>query len=757
MPPVSAKASSLSDLTGPEKLSHFGLSVSLAFFLGLLAACYSLTWAGMIIPALGPGWLLQMALISVLFMAWGLGAFYWGRQVEGEASAAPYTGAALLAIAAPLAQSPLFILEPLGLLTNRLAPFWVNLLPGPFGGCLLVALLSCSLSFFFLGGVWSLLAETSISRPRHFDRGLAWLWGANLAGLVAGAAGWRLAAPLGFFYLSLLAGGLNLIGVLANLALGRKSLAYGLGAGLPRLALRPRSVWGVWHGQTSYGASVDVPPLAAKLSSAALFLGAMALGAHLAGFASVAERLESGSLASINGWWLSGGLALLAGALAARGLGKILGPVSGLALLFFVLALVCRLAAVPAEEHLKRLGDDWRLKLSAAWLMPLALAGALLPFAAQMVQGRRRWVASSLGLALWRLALGFSLGLLVLGLGFRHWLGPQLTTFIITMASLAAVTLALANMLRGAALVLAGAAALGLAFYWWPGAGPASRTSLPEAGAKSSQTLLSETASARAALIVAFSRPDPQRARETLLINPEAGGRPETFYSLFSDRLTVLKPLPPGQIAAVYEWPRRNLANEDRLYDLIVIGPGASPYTAKGWPFYTREFYRQLSRRRDSGGTAALILPYNFLKPDDFKTVLATWLEVFPQTRAWDLAGEGLTLISGPGEPAWESISRLTDGGDNGRWALLTEKAGLIPNRETLRADSQELAERLRDWPGRNSDLKPQFWLKGQPLQPGPLWAVINSAWLEKAVGGSGGGYPGFPKTRAGPSGPGDR
>jgi spermidine synthase len=99
-----------------------------------------------------------------------------------------------------------------------------------------------------------------------------------------------------------------------------------------------------------------------------------------------------------------------------------------------------------------------------------------------------------------------------------------------------------------------------------------------------------------------------------------------------------------GQVVPVIIEDGRNyISHTSRTYDLISLEVGQvfRPGVAA---FYTREFYQEARGRLTPGGVISQFVPLNFLSKDDFLSVVATFLETFPQSVLWYNTSELLLI-----------------------------------------------------------------------------------------------------------------
>ncbi len=88
---------------------------------------------------------------------------------------------------------------------------------------------------------------------------------------------------------------------------------------------------------------------------------------------------------------------------------------------------------------------------------------------------------------------------------------------------------------------------------------------------------------------------------------------------------------------------RNHVKHTDRHYDFISVEIGQLDRPGVGG-FYTREFYREARARLNAAGMIAQFVPLRFLKAEDFASLLATFIDVFPKARLWYNTGELLLL-----------------------------------------------------------------------------------------------------------------
>ncbi len=83
---------------------------------------------------------------------------------------------------------------------------------------------------------------------------------------------------------------------------------------------------------------------------------------------------------------------------------------------------------------------------------------------------------------------------------------------------------------------------------------------------------------------------------------------------------------------------RRYLLGSDRLYDVMMVD-STHPKAVDSWALYTVEFYRLLREHLAEDGIAVQWVPLHGLSEWEFKSIVRTFLEVFPRATLWVNAG----------------------------------------------------------------------------------------------------------------------
>jgi spermidine synthase len=97
------------------------------------------------------------------------------------------------------------------------------------------------------------------------------------------------------------------------------------------------------------------------------------------------------------------------------------------------------------------------------------------------------------------------------------------------------------------------------------------------------------------------------------------------------------------RVSLIREDGRNYLAHSRESYDVISIEVGQ--ISRPGVPlFYTAEFYQRARERLRPGGFLSQFVPTPFFTPEQFRAVLATFLEAFPQSFLWYNRSELLVI-----------------------------------------------------------------------------------------------------------------
>jgi spermidine synthase len=157
--------------------------------------------------------------------------------------------------------------------------------------------------------------------------------------------------------------------------------------------------------------------------------------------------------------------------------------------------------------------------------------------------------------------------------------------------------------------------------------------------------------------------PDP---RHVLLVGVGAGQTPARF--VLYDGLARLDcaDIEPAVFAVVREhfehaWMddprvrllpvdgRNHLTHTGERYDVISLEVGQL-FRPGAASFYTRDFYERARARLRPGGIVSQFVPIPFLRPEDLRTVVATFRDVFPEATLWYNTSE--LLLVGAAERA---------------------------------------------------------------------------------------------------------
>jgi len=79
---------------------------------------------------------------------------------------------------------------------------------------------------------------------------------------------------------------------------------------------------------------------------------------------------------------------------------------------------------------------------------------------------------------------------------------------------------------------------------------------------------------------------------------------------------------------------RNYVATTREKYD-VITADATHPWSADSWVLYTKEFYQLCKNRLNPGGIMIQWLPLHWLAPQDYRTLLRTFKQVFPHTSLW--------------------------------------------------------------------------------------------------------------------------
>ncbi len=665
----------------------------LYFFSGATALVYQLVWTRRLVLVVGNTHLSVTTLLFSFMLGLGLGAYWSGRRLARGADARRlYAGAeialGLFAACVPWAASEL----ESGLAS--LPGEWGSGIWLRFGLAALILLPAC----FCMGITFPAACVLAVHDRRRAGRSLAWLNGVNIAGAASGAAltGFVLIPELGLRTTVWCAAVVNLLlGALAWKVLrpthdpGEPSSASGFSLG------------GVLVVGLSSGAVIGLEVLWTRM-----------LVFHLKGFTYtftailvvflVGLSLGSVVIAPWLGRWIRGRLAFglaafVAAAVSATAIDFLIGGGRHLEDLFREL----REAGPPGQLRFLFLSTLWAIGpavLTLGTLFPLAL-NAWLPAQGSLGKaGARLYLASSIGSA-----LGACLAGLVL---VPSWGMIRGAWAIVVVLALLGVGVMATERRRGG-LVLAGVCALAITAWLWPRfdwspapyvtgtpvmrearrgqfalleyrEGTACTVSVLEDRATGRRLLYTDEFMAaatgegyrymrlmghlpallvdapRRALLIAFGT---GTTAGSLIVHEdiehldivEISREVLEVADLFEEsNRGVLTGAAPFEVKTHVRDGRQFLLASKASYDLITLEP-LLPFTPAAVHFYTREFFELCRRRLAPGGVLCHWIPIHAIEPAAYRTLLATFADVFPEGGVWVF--ENSSLLVGTAEP----------------------------------------------------------------------------------------------------------
>lgn len=96
----------------------------------------------------------------------------------------------------------------------------------------------------------------------------------------------------------------------------------------------------------------------------------------------------------------------------------------------------------------------------------------------------------------------------------------------------------------------------------------------------------------------------------------------------------------------VFQNPRLNLIIQDgknyvhmtdKKYDIIYSGPIHPQSNQGSAALYTKDYFEECKQKLKKGGFQCLWLPLHMSSPEDFKTIVKSFLDVYPHVTLWDL------------------------------------------------------------------------------------------------------------------------
>ena len=547
-----------------------------------------------------------------------------------------------------------------------------------------------------MGGTLPLLARQFAVIPGHLAGTVAWLYALNTLGAAAGCAvaGFVLVPQLGLWGTALVAAACNVaagLGILALRLPGPRSDAPGAVAGPAAGGAQARAPRAAPRG----GAEDHSGPAAGGVRApvvAALFalVGLTALAGEVLWSRFLTLLVHD----TVHTWTITLTVVLVGIVIGSWLAGRLADRVRDPALLLGVLMGLAAISAVlmpllPVGFWQSLRGQAWAYVITL--LPPAVFAGACLPAAMRLVARTPQLVGLDLGRLTALNTAGGILGSLLAGFVLLPGVGLQVSLLTVGAVALLGALAALlvlprANSRRprlvAAALLLLGWLAVPLlsdvrlpADYLAPReqlvAWQEGRASNLAAVRRGDHLVLQidrlwQGRDARnhqivAAHVPALLHPAP---RHVCVVGAGVGQTASRFLMHEVDRLDVVD-IEPALFPFIAEhfgagWqddPRvRTIAEDGRNH--VVHGPGGwdlvsieigQTFRPGAETFYTREFYTALSSRLAPGGVVSQFVPLPFLDEASLRSILATFLEVFPRSVLWYNTAE-LLLIGG----GWE-------------------------------------------------------------------------------------------------------
>ncbi len=663
------------------------LAVGCFFLTGMFSLVYEVCWIRKASLAFGSATWALSAVLAVFFAGLALGSYVLG--VYSSRVARPLrvygwleVGVALAAIASPTlfqwtdrvygAIYP-HVFHSVPLLTaTRLALITVIILPATT----------------LMGGSLPLFCRQFVRRSGQVTRGVGWLYGLNTLGAAGGGAvgGFWLIPHVGIDSSIYLAG-------LLNLAVGLSALRISgrLSAGVGPVPIDSQSA-------REPGGPVSSPSVAATRSPRVLMILFFGVG-----FVALANEVLWTRYLSL---WMPNTVYTYTLTLTVVLLGIVLGSLVSAAISrrvrrplawFGAAQVACGLSVMLAMQLRPAWWGEWLTPVSVpeqltvivlVMLIPAVLSGLSFPLAVGLLVRDADEAASAAG----RLAavniVGGIVGSLLTGFVLLPLSGIQTSLFVITAVSLSIGIVAWWSLGQQSARYLRAGWTLVSLLLW--GAIPYyCDTQLPQdflatdaelvdfregitdnvAVVRQGDTLQLEVNrmwqgqdrknhQIMAAHIPALLHGDPKRV---LVIGLGTGQTAGSFLAYDVERLDCLE-IEDGMVDLVEQYFDSTWMHDSRVqlivedgrnyvthtadtYDIISIEVGQI-YRPRVASFYTWDFYEQIRSRLRPGGLVCQFVPIEFLGPAEFRTMVRTFLQVFPQSILWYNTSELLLLGS---------------------------------------------------------------------------------------------------------------
>ncbi len=387
--------------------------------------------------------------LAVILLFRGLGAYWWGRVIDGESSLAPR----LLALTQGAAALFSLLWPWLLSLSAWLTPLVSSWTGAKGHGLLLfveqalVLLPLLALPAFFSGAAAPLLMEMALKKRRLLEWNLPLVGAARLLGL---SGGFALALFAPFEQKMILWGALAASVLLALITplWGERpdedeyEGAFGGGR------LWPSHSLGLWSGEAINVLDHDLTRTAARPAWLVTFLSCFTIcGCLGAVWLSKTYSPYISPTYDLNLWWIYvPAVMALGGLIVAPQLSRCGSPSTALALAAFLAAggfpfALWLLDTLAPPQAMYGDGSIFAQREFTAFLWPAAILGIIWPLAGHVFHSRRHWLASSLGLTSFWSALGAVMGLIMSRSGLLEPLAQLIACFVVALlAAFLAIT-----------------------------------------------------------------------------------------------------------------------------------------------------------------------------------------------------------------------------------------------------------------------------------------------------------------------------
>ena len=684
------------DLDRPEQTAL----LVLFFFSGVSSLVYQVVWARMLTVVFGTTLLATSTVLSAFMAGLALGSYVLGRHIDRckhplRVFAALEVGIGLFALLFPSMSANLG--NAYGALVGLQGNFYL-FSAARFGLCFALLLVPTAL----MGGTLPVVAKFAVRRLGRLGGRVGQLYAVNTLGAVVGvlAATFGLMEGLGLRGTTQAIAAVNFAVAVAAWLWGcQRAVSIGVAAEVKKAAHSDRVLWGVLAGFALSGFAA----LGYEVAWMRLLMVSFSFNSHYE-FSIVLVAFLSGL--ALGGWLGSRLLTRRANLLLIFVWAQFLiGACGALSVLAF--------AHVPALVAPIQQADSWWVSRTgvfftavAIMLLPTLAMGAIFPLVGQIYTRQRARLGRGIGDIGAVNSLGAVGGAFATGFVLIPLLGTEWSVKVLAgLNGLVGLTIAFVGR-QPKRRVWSGAAGLALLLILVPSdvlrriAEPAAvnrELVFYQEGAEGVITVERQTDGFRKMALNGGGQvptdysslqifrllghlplllhPDPQ---EVLVVSLGGGIALGAAAQYEPRRITCVELVPEVIDAArshfgefnhhVLENPAawnvelriddgRNFLLSSRDTYQVITGDATHPTSADSWVLYTKEFYELCRAHLSADGIMAQWLPFHGLPPDDYKTIVRTFQQVFPHATLW--RSNNYSIMVGTMQPLaidWERL-----------------------------------------------------------------------------------------------------